>query len=57
MPLLQLKMGALHLLQHLRVLGKKTMIIRFITEGPSDAQQWTMRPSVSHHTLMSNQAR
>ena len=37
---LQLKPGALHLLQHLRsVFGKKTMII---TEGPFDAQQWTI---------------
>lgn len=36
---LQLKSGALHLLQHLRVVGKKIMII---TEGPFDAQQWTM---------------
>jgi putative hydrolase of the HAD superfamily len=40
--LLQLKMGALHLLQHFRVLGKKTMIIRFKAEGPSATQQWTM---------------
>ena len=37
---LQLKPGALHLLQHLHsVLSKKTMII---TEGPFDAQQWTI---------------
>ena len=37
---LQLKPGALHLLQHLHsVLGKKTMII---TEGPFDSQQWTI---------------
>ena len=36
---LQLKPGALRLLQHLRVLGKKTMII---TERPFDAQQWTI---------------
>ena len=37
---LQLKPGALHLLQYLHsVLGKKIMII---TEGPFDAQQWTI---------------
>lgn len=37
---LQLKPGALQLLQYLKQLGKKVIII---TEGPSDAQIWTVQ--------------
>ncbi|KAJ9488095.1 hypothetical protein VN97_g5219 [Penicillium thymicola] len=37
---LTLKAGALHLLQTLQGLGKKVIVI---TEGPADAQQWTVR--------------
>jgi putative hydrolase of the HAD superfamily len=37
---LQLKPGAKELLQHLRSKGKKIIII---TEGPRDAQEWTVR--------------
>jgi putative hydrolase of the HAD superfamily len=37
---LQLKPGALHLLQYLKRLGMKVIII---TEGPSDAQIWTVQ--------------
>ncbi|KAJ6132107.1 hypothetical protein N7471_007322 [Penicillium samsonianum] len=37
---LTLKPGALHLLQTLRGLGKKTIVI---TEGPADAQEWTVQ--------------
>ncbi|KAJ5165367.1 uncharacterized protein N7500_007197 [Penicillium coprophilum] len=37
---LTLKAGALHLLQTLRRLGKKVIVI---TEGPADAQEWTVQ--------------
>ncbi|CAG8900066.1 unnamed protein product [Penicillium egyptiacum] len=37
---LTLKAGALHLLQTLRGLGKKVIVI---TEGPADAQEWTIQ--------------
>jgi putative hydrolase of the HAD superfamily len=37
---LTLKVGALQLLQTLRRLGKKVMVV---TEGPADAQEWTIR--------------